>query len=314
MKKLFGLVLALILTLSLTACFFGELTFGPNGEKTQGPGGSTQGSGETTQSENNHTTSKPEENKINFTEIVAVDNDECTIKITGIDEDSFFGFTVKTQFVNKSADKTYMFTVEKASINGIQCSPLCLEEVSAGKKCNGKIRFSDDELIKNGIGDYTDIELSFHVYNNKDWSAPAVARETIRIYPYGEDKAVKYVRETQPSDTVLIDNEYVTDVVTGYEMDSLMGYTVKLFLMNKTDKNVVFNVYEASINGFMIDPFYSASLAAGKCEFGSMSWSDTKLEQNGITDIKEIEFKLRVFDADDWTVDDFAHETVTLHP
>lgn len=72
-------------------------------------------------------------------------------------------------------------------------------------------------------------------------------RETIHIYPYGEDKAVKFVREAQATDNVIIDNNYITVIVTGYEKDDIFGYTVNLFLLNKTDKNVMFSVDEASV-------------------------------------------------------------------
>ena len=76
----------------------------------------------------------------------------------------------------------------------------------------------------------------------------------------------------------------------------------------------MFSVDEASVNGFMLDPFYAKSVLAGKCAFSSMSWYNTTLDENGITDIEEIEFKLRAYDADNWMSDDFANEVITLNP
>lgn len=301
MKRLASLLLALMLILSLAAC---------GGETTPDTNDGTNPS----QSESNNNEGKTDENKVSFTEVVAVDNAECTIKITEIDPDNMWGFTLKAQLENKSADKTYMFSVESAAINGVQCDPLFATEVAAGKKSNEEISFPGEELEENGVGDYTDIELTFRVYDSNDWEADAVAKETINIYPYGEDKATKFVREAQASDNVLIDNEYVTVIVTGYEDDEIWGYTVNLFLLNKTDKNVMFSVDEASVNGFMADPFYATSVSAGKCAFSSMAWSDTTLEENSITEIEEIEFKFRAYDEDDWSGNDFANETITLNP
>lgn len=156
--------------------------------------------------------------------------------------------------------------------------------------------------------------MTFRVYDSNDWTADAVAKETIHIYPYGEDKAVNFVREAQDSDNVIIDNDYVSVIVTGYEKDEIWGYTVNLFLLNKTDKNVMFSVDEASVNGFMADPFYATSVSAGKCAFSSMSWSDTTFEENSITEVETIEFKFRAYDEDNWSGDDFANETITLNP
>lgn len=301
MKQLVALFLALVLILSLAAC--GGGTTSDTDDETN-----------RTQGKNNSDEGKTEKNEISFTEVVAVDNAECLIKITEIDPDNMWGFTLKAQLENKSDDKTYMFSVESASINGVQCDPFFAAEVAAGKKSNEEISFFGDELEENGVGDYTDIELTFRVYDSDDWAAEAVATETIHIYPYGEDKAVKFEREAQASDNVIIDNEYVTVVVTGYEEDEIWGYTVNLFLMNKTDKDVMFSVNEASVNGYMADPFFATSVSAGKCAFSSMSWSDSTLEENSITDIEEIEFVFRAYNQDDWMDDDFVNETITLNP
>lgn len=164
------------------------------------------------------------------------------------------------------------------------------------------------------MGDYTDIELTFRVYDSDDWSADEAARETVHIYPYGEDKAVRFVRETKATDNVIVDNDDVTVIVTGYEKDDIWGYTVNLFLVNKTDKNIMFSADDASVNGYMADPFYATTVVAGKCAFSSMSWSDSMLEDNNITAVEEIEFKLRAYDSNDWSGGDFFNETVTLKP
>lgn len=324
MKKLAILILAFVMLFSLVACTVTPTPTEENGE--------TSSKTEATKDENtenndnnennetngndatsgNDTTSGKEE--ITFTEVTVVDNDECVIKITGIDADNFWGYTLKVLLENKSGEKTYMFSVDSAAINGVDCDPYFATEVAAGKKANKEISFSDSTLEENGVGIYTDIELNFRVYDSDDWFADPVAEETVHIYPYGEEKATKYVRESQPTDTVLVDNDYVTVIVTGYEEDSIWGYTVNLFLLNKTDKEVMFSVDEASVNGFMADPFYAKSVAPGKCAFSSMSWYNSTLEENGISTVEEIEFKLRAYDYDNWFGDDFANELITLNP
>ncbi len=301
MKKLLALTLAAIMLLSLVACDV-ETSLSDNDDN------------KSSQNESNDNTGSNEKNEISFTELVAVDNDECMIKITKIDPDNAWGYTLKVQLENKSTEKTYMFSVESAAINNVECDPFFATEIAAGKKANKEISFSGDELEENGITDYTDIELTFRVYDSEDWLADDVANETVHIYPYGEDKASKFVRDPKATDNVIVDNEYVSVVVTGYEEDEIWGYTVKLFLLNKTDKNIMFSVDDASVNGYMADPFYAESLSSGKCTFSSMSWSDTTLEENDITNIEEIEFTLRVYNEDSWLEDDMVNTTITLNP
>jgi len=251
---------------------------------------------------------------ISFEEVTVVDNSECTIRITGIEPDNLWGYTLKAYLENKSADKTYMFSVTNASINGVECDPFFAAEVAAGKKSNNEISFSTSTLEENGIIDFTDIEISFRVYDSNDWAADAVAEETTHIYPSGAENATVFERQAQSTDIVLFDNEYATVTLTGYEEGSIWGYTANLYLVNKTDSNIMFSVSEASVNGYMIDPFYAESVAAGKSTLSSISWPNAALEENGIAEVTEIEMAFRAYDADDWMGEDFINERVVLKP
>lgn len=212
-----------------------------------------------------------------FSEITVVDNEFCSIKITGIEEDALFGYTLNSLLENKSSEITYMFSVQSAAVNGVQITPLAAEEVAPGMKSNSDITLADGVLEENGISEFTDIELEYKVYDSNDWLAEPVYEGTTHIYPYGEENASVFVRESQDTDNVLVDNEAVSVIVTGYEVDDIWGYTVDLFIQNKSDKELMVSVDDAAVNGFMADPFYASSVAAGKCEFSSMSWSDTTL-------------------------------------
>ena len=315
MKRLIALLLAFVLMLSLAACG-GEKT--PVTDDTQKPTESQNKTDEKDLEESEPEGTEPTEgetpkDEIAFTEVVVVDNEECLIKITGIEDDAMWGYTLNVYLENKSADQSYMFSVDESSINGVQCATLFATEVAAGKKANESLIFMDD-LKEYGVGEYTDIKLSFSVSDSEDWLADPVAEETVHIYPFGEDKAVQVVRQPQESDKVLVDNEYVTAIVTGYEQDEIWGYTVKLFLVNKTDKALMFSVSDASVNGFMADPLFAETVSADMCTFSSMIWSDIDLEENNITEIEQIEFKLQAYDLEDWDAEYMASETITLNP
>ena len=321
MKKTIALILAMCLLLAMSAagCKSGDPSAAINtnaaGQDTSVPQESS-GSESTAPSESTATTpseTEATEEPASFEEITVVDNDACAIRITELDPNSRRGCTLKVNLENKSTDKTYMFSVAGASVNGVQTDPFFASEVAPGKKSVDSISFSDDVLKDNGI-DFTDIELIFRAYDSDDWSADDVARETVHVYPYGEDRAELFERTPQSTDNVIVDNEYVTATVIGYEKDDFGYYEVLLFLQNKTDAEVMFSVDEASVNGFMVDPFWATSVLPGKCAFDSISWSHRSLEESGITEVEEIEFLFRAYDYNDWTADDFTNETITLHP
>lgn len=113
---------------------------------------------------------------------------------------------------------------------------------------------------------------------------------------------------------VLADNADVTVKITSIEEDAIFGYTLKVFLENKTDKELMFTVDDVSVNGFMCDPFWAQSVAAGKKSNSSLSWLSSSFEENGIELVEEISFTLRVYDSDDFLAEYVFEKTFTIHP
>lgn len=308
MKKYF-------LLFALAICFLFTACSDTNETNSISPDTETP-STETSQVESTpiETESTQQAEEISFNEMTVVDNEECAITITGIDPDSLFGYSLKVTLENKSSETTYMFSAISGAVDGLECDPYFASEVAAGKKSVDSIYFTDSSLSENNIK-FTDIELTFHVYDSNDWTADYVAEETVHIYPYGEENAEKFERTSQSSDNVILDNEYVKVTVIGYEEDDIWGYSVNVFLENKSDTEVMFSVDEASVNGFMADPFWASSILPGKCAFSSITWYNTTLEENGITgDIEEIEFVLKAYDYENWLADYLAEETIILNP
>ena len=332
MKKITAFLLALLMVCALISCSVqtppadsGETPSQGQNDENQNDNNDSNNTSNTDNNTDSNTdsntdnntdsnTNNEEKTEFSFEAVTVVDNSECTIKITKVNYDGWMGFSLKANLENKSAEKTYMFSVESAAINGVECIPIFATEVAAGKKANGDIYFADDELEENGVGDYTDVELTFRVYDSNDWLAEEVAIQTVHIYPLGENKAVKYHREPKTTDKVIIDNEHLTVTVIGYEKDDILGYSAKLYLVNKSDKNIMFSADEVSVNGYMIDPFFATSVLAGKCAFASITWFESALEENEISNVEEIEFKLRAYDNDNWFGDDFANVPVVLNP
>lgn len=292
MKRLLTLVLAVLLLLSFAACDNTD----PNTAGNQSSTGAIAPG-----------------QKITFEELTVVDNDLCTIKITGIEPDSLFGYTLNIYLENKSADKTFMFSASSAAINGVMTTPLFASSVAPGKKANESMTFYDSTL-SDIIGPFTDIELTFRVYDSNDWSAEDVALTTVHVYPYGEEQAVSYQRAPAETDQVLVDNEYVTVIVTGYEPDSILGYAANLYLVNKTDTQVMFSTDGVSVNGYMADPYFATTVNAGKSAFSSITWSESTLSANGITQVDTIEFTLRAYNALNWQEADFVNAAFSLKP
>lgn len=114
-------------------------------------------------------------------------------------------------------------------------------------------------------------------------------------------------------EVVFVDDENCTFKITEIEPGNLLGYTMKVYLENKTDVNLMFSWDDVSVNGFMCDPFWANSVQAGKKAVSEIWFSKDKFEELGIEDVEDIEFTLSVYDEDDWEAPRFVEETFTLN-
>ena len=144
MKRIIAILCALVLLLSMAACGSTAPTTTANDEGTN--------------LSSTEKLSEPESapaKQIIFTEAVIVDNEYCTIKITGIDQDNLWGYTLNAYLENKTADQTLMFSIQSATVNNVMADPFFASEVAPGKKSNENISFSSPALEKGNITDFT---------------------------------------------------------------------------------------------------------------------------------------------------------------
>ena len=248
-----------------------------------------------------------------FEEITALDDENCCIKITGIDMEGEYGPELKIYIENKSEDKTYSVSTERSSINGIQADTYIYmgAEVAPQKKANETIEVYAHHLEEYGVDKLTDIRLQFRVLDKENWED--VARADVHVYPYGEENAETYVREAKETDKVLIDNDSVKVTAIGAEMNEEREfYEVSLYVENKTDAQVMFEAENTSINGYMLETYWAVSVNPKTVGFSIMSWHSDDLEENDISEVEEIEFKLNAYDYDSY--DKYAEETVVINP
>jgi hypothetical protein len=91
-------------------------------------------------------------------------------------------------------------------------------------------------------------------------------------------------------------------------------YTLNCYLANHTDKNLMFFWDDVSVNGFMVNPFWSLSVAAGKQAYTEIIFFRSDLEQQDIEVVQDIEFRLQVSDNDDWEADYLLDQVYTFKP
>ena len=246
---------------------------------------------------------------------VVLDNELFSITAKSIDEDSEYVYAVYLLIENKSPDKTYTFGIQKGQVNGVEVDPYTIIFINPGKKAN--ITVFIENLKEYGIEEYTDIELIVNVTEGKyTYDEPYTMSESIHIYPYGKENAGKFVYEAKAGDQVLVDNEYVTVIYTGDNKENELGYSINLYIVNKTDKDITVSGDDMSINGYMVGADFFKDVSAGKVSLSNIQWYEETFQENDIDEskINDIEFSLDIYPKDDIEAEHFFNGMLKITP
>lgn len=182
----------------------------------------------------------------------------------------------------------------------------------------------------------TRADFTLNVYNDDDYTEAPLMHEPFTVYPLAKsssadaaagevsadtaapgevpaDAGKPFVRQPSESDLVLVDNADCQIVVTGYDPDNSWGYAVHLYLLNKTNEDLIFSAEQTSVNGILCEPYWAEIVTAGNSAFSTVLWDNAALEENKITEVKEISLPLRVYSDRD-AANPYVNEIFELRP
>ena len=114
-----------------------------------------------------------------------------------------------------------------------------------------------------------------------------------------EDTAIA---EITIAETVLYEADGIKVTAVGYE-DGWMGPEIGILVENESEKNVLVTTDLLSVNGYMM-PYSSlyTEVAAGKKANDTLTLGSSELKQSGIETVADLQFYIKVSDADTWDV------------
>lgn len=251
----------------------------------------------------------------NLSGLTLVDNENCTFTVTGTEFNDHLGLQIQVLCENKS-DRSLMFSWNNVSVCDFMYDPLWAEEVAAGKKVNTTIGIDTFALEQMNVERVDAITFDLLVQDSEEFMEAPILNERFTIYPTGKqpDQVVFPEYRHTEGETVIVDNEDVTFIIMNVDDELAEYYTLNCYLANHTDKNLMFFWDDVSVNGFMVNPFWSLSVAAGKQAYTEIIFFRSDLEQQDIEVVQDIEFRLQVSDNDDWEADYLLDQVYTFKP
>jgi len=231
----------------------------------------------------------------NITETVILDKGGIKVTAKSISYDGWSGPEIKVLIENNSSENVTI-QARKFSINGIMIDPTFSANVNSGKKANDSISISSNELKAANITTIKKIEFGLNVFNADSWN-DILKQEGIQL----ETSAKDYVQKYNTDGKLVVDqNDIKIYVLKKDDKNSFWGADIFVYIENNSSQDITAQVRDVSIDGFMIDPTFSADVSAGKKAYDTIMFHESDLKDNDITDIKEIELKFNVFNADSW--------------
>ena len=99
-------------------------------------------------------------------------------------------------------------------------------------------------------------------------------------------------RQLQESDTLLADTQELQVVATGCKADESGGFTVSLYLENRTENDYSLTLENVKVNGQRCDPLWTRELVGGRRSFSDVNWFGADLEGMEIYTVTRVEFDL----------------------
>lgn len=246
------------------------------------------------------------ESVVDVEEQVIYDENNIKVTVTGFDQDSLFVWL--NVLVENNSDKDIILQTRKSNVNGYMTDFTFSCSVAAGKKANDKISMNNSDLERCGIDKITDIEfvlcITDDTFVNNSYS------DTIHIT---RNLSEPYEQKYDDSGDVAFNDADVRIVTDGLNSDSV-GSSFWFYIENNSDKPIIVQCRNTSINDFMVDGTMSCEILPGKKAVDDIYVWASQLEENNITDIETLETSFHI-SSDDFmeTIADSNPVTITYN-
>ena len=234
--------------------------------------------------------------KVSIDEQVIFDRNSIKVTVTGLDVNGLFGADINVTIENNSR-QNITIQANKCSVNDVMVDPIFSADIAAGKKANDAITLSSSDLKTANITTIKSIEFVLHVFDSDSYET-ILDSDAIKLKTSADRS---YVQTYDDSGFLAYDDSGIKIVVKKLNSsDSFWGSDVYLYVENNSQKDVTIQARNVSINGYMVEPAFSCDVVSGKKAYDTITFFESDLEENNITDISEIELSFHIYDLTSW--------------
>lgn len=282
MKRILGMLLVLVLLLGmLTACAGNEK---PVSVQNQ----------DNSVSDNEKASEKEAKVEVTLSETVVYDENDVRITAVALEE-GWTGKQIKI-LVENNTDKNIALSATNVIVNGVSMYAGLYIDVAAGMKSYGTLDLYDEYLKTAGIEDVALIDAKdAYIYDTDTY-------DTLLNTPFVLETSLgsDFVQQLDESGDVIFESNGIT-VISKVITEEFYGKTVLLYVKNESEKNIIVEAENISVNGFTIDAWLYDTVYSETVRFCDLDLFSSGLEENGIEEIKDITFRINIIDSESYS-------------
>jgi len=229
---------------------------------------------------------------------VVYNADGITITAVEYTHDDFWNSDEIKFLIENNTQQNITVGVKALIVNGFMVTDLFAADVASGTKKNETMNLLSNELDAAGITSVGEIEIYFRIYDSDTWKDIA---ESDRVVIQTSNYSAMDI-EADTSGSVLYDEGGIKIIGKYVDESSFWGKSVVLYIENNTDKNVIIQADNLSINGYSLTSLFSSTVYAERKAFDDITLLSSELEENGITSVDEVTLKFEIMDENFSTI------------
>ena len=223
---------------------------------------------------------------------VVYDADGIVITAVEYTHDDFWNSDGIKFLIENNTQQNITVGVKALIVNGFMVTDLFAADVASGTKKNETMNLLSNELDAAGITTVGEIEIYFHIYDSDTWKDIAAPdRVVIQTSNYSTMDT-----EADTSGSVLYDEGGIKIIGKYVDENSFWGKSVVLYIENNTEKNVIIQADNLSINGYSLTSLFSSTVYAGRKAVDDITLLSSELEENSITSVDKVTLKFDIMD------------------
>lgn len=252
-------------------------------------------------------TPEPQAAEVTLAETVIYDADGVRITATGLDTDGLMGPELALRIENGTAQN---LVVQPAwcTVNGYMMSDLFSADVAAGKTANESFYFPSASLARCGVDTVAEIALQLKIIDSGTYQT-LTTTDPVTL----QTSAAGSYTQTYDDSGEEIYNANGVRVVAQQMTEDLFGQNLGFYVENTSDRAVVVESEDLSVNGYMVSNFFYADVVPGARAVEPLTLLNSELEDNGIETVDTVEFSLKLVDPDSFSTIDQT-DPITLQP